>query len=438
MMTQEEGRTLHRAAMERMDEHDRLVRAKNPAGARLQALDALQFEKRALDAPFVEPFRSLVYRSAASIALDAGLSNDALALIGEALAVDGVPEAVSSQLKELGRTAHERNHVSAPQAMLHRLRIFTTSSVEMTTDAASRALSAWLDYLKAAVTARVKMDHPQRESKLSFLPTAQTYGSFVVGMDVDAPPEERAYLGTILAELREAVREEKMPPPVELRAWLDVLDTLEKNSLGLEAMLVQPGSNAILFAVDAEAVSIQRNLVEKKASTKLFSSEVPQANDIHRVFQLLELTKRAGGRPDASGFGLNPRQLNYYRSAAEVLHFLDPDHEWRLTDAGLRVVSLDGDQRLAFTAVEFETTRVGRAWIEWNRARTLCDVNLESAADFLRDTVVDLSSATMQRRAMTLTAWARDLIPHHYAKNRNTETASSSRPPASRSRAARR
>lgn len=418
MMTQEEGRTLHRAAMARMDEHDRLVRAKNPAGARLQALDALQLERRALEAPLVEPFRSLVYRSAASIALDAGLSNDALALVGEALAEDNVPEAVSSQLRELGRTAHERRHVPAPQAMLHRLRIFSTSSTEMTTDAGCRAASVWLDYLKAAVAARIKADHPRRELKLSFPPTVQTSGSFVAGMDVDAPPDERAHLETILAELRDAVRDGKMPPPAELRAWLDVLNTLGNNSLGLEAMLVQPGSEAILFAVDAEVVAIQRNLVEKKASTKLFSSEVPQANDIQRVFQLLELTKRAGGRPNASEFGLDPRQLNYYRSAAEVLHFLDPDHEWRLTDAALRVVSLDGDQRLAFTAVEFEATRVGRAWIEWSRARTLCDVNVESSTDFLGATVVDLSSATLKRRAMTLTAWARALIPHHYAKVR--------------------
>lgn len=418
-MTEEEGRTLHRAAMERMDEFDRLVRAERPAEARLSALDALQLEKRALDKPLTEPFRSLVYRSAATIALDAGLPSDALALIGAAMATDDVPEAVSSQLRELGRTARQRSHASTSQSMWHRLRIFTTSSSQVTMGAASRALGAWLDYLKAAVAARIKdKEDSKREPQLIFLPAAMTDGSFVAGMDIIAPPAERAYLSTIVAELRDAVRERRMPPPIELRAWLDVLDALGNNSLGLEAMLVQPGDEAISFAVAAEAVSLQRELVGRAASTKLFSSEVPQANDIQRVFRLLELTRQAGGRPSASEFGLDPRQLNYYRNAAEVLRFLDPDHEWRLTDAALRVVTLDQDQRLAFTAVEFEGTRVGRAWIQWRNVHTLCDVEPDSAADFIRATVVDLSEATVRRRAQTLAAWARALLPHHYARHK--------------------
>jgi hypothetical protein len=417
-MTQEEGRALHRAAMERMDEFDRLVRAGRPGEARLSAMDALQFERRALDEPLVEPFRSLVYRSAASIALDADLPADALALIGAALAEDDLPSAVASQMRELGRTARQRSQSSTAPGMWHRLRIFTTGRSPVTMDTASRAVGLWLDYLKVAVKALLdEATQSTRSPQLAFLPVTTTSGSFVTSIDIIAPPAEQRHLATVVTQLRDAVIEGRMPPPTNLRAWLDVLDTLANDSLGLEAVLMQGGHDNISFGVAAEAVSVQRGLVEKAASTKLFSSEVPQADDLQKVFRLLEQAKRAEGRPDARKLGLVPRQLNYYRSAAEVLRFLDPDHAWRLTDAAERLVTLNHDQQLAFTAVEFEATRVGRAWIEWSRARTLCDVEPDSATEFIRATVLDLSEATVRRRAQTLAAWVRALVPHHYAKS---------------------
>lgn len=102
------ARTLYREAMDLMDEHDRLKRADKNAEARRVALNALQLEKQALTQPLNEPFRSFVYRSAASIALDAGQINDALALLDEAFSRDDVPKAIFVQLQEIARIARER------------------------------------------------------------------------------------------------------------------------------------------------------------------------------------------------------------------------------------------------------------------------------------------------------------------------------------------
>ncbi len=109
MMSPSNARALHRDAMDRMDEHDMLVRSGKIADARLVALDALQMERRALRYELDEPFRSLVYRSAAAIALEAGLPGDALALVGEALAADAVPDVLATQLREIARNARQRS-----------------------------------------------------------------------------------------------------------------------------------------------------------------------------------------------------------------------------------------------------------------------------------------------------------------------------------------
>jgi hypothetical protein len=107
------------------------------------------------------------------------------------------------------------------------------------------------------------------------------------------------------------------------------------------------------------------------------------------------------------------RQVSYYKHAAKVLGLLG-DFD-RLTPSGEQLPRLSGAQRLAVACVKFESSRCGAEWIRWADKATLLEVPLESAESFLAEAVVDLSEATVKRRAATLMRWHGDLMPHHYA-----------------------
>lgn len=405
-----QGHRFHLDAMEKMDEHDLLIRTDRSA-ARLVALEALRLERLAVREGLSEPLRSLVLRSAASIALESGLQSEALAFVGEALSHDDVPTLVASQLRAIAREASRASEASAMGAQSwHRVRVFAAHGRELLVEAASSALAAWVAFLSAAITARMPT---KRRPAIEFRPALVTHGSFVVTMDVAAGDLEQELLVATLASLRKGLQQSTGPAPGDGRLWLDVLAVLDDAKLGLDALLLLPGADPISFAIDVEDVGAHRDRLEAASQRVLFSSEVPQADEIRRVFKLLERVGETGGRPEAEELGLDPRQVNYYRHAAEVLRFLGPN--WTMTSAGHQLLRLSSDERLAFTAVAFEGTRVARSWIEWSEGRTLLDVDPESAKAFLEDTVTDLSGSTPGRRAKTLAAWHRALAKHHYA-----------------------
>jgi len=130
------------------------------------------------------------------------------------------------------------------------------------------------------------------------------------------------------------------------------------------------------------------------------SIDIPQADDLHVVFHLVELVA-TGREVRPEDLGVVKRQVQYYSHAARILGFLDDDGE--PTPIGRRLIALDGRSRIREAAIGFAQSSVGRAWAAWagRPARDLC---AETAERFVQ-TVSDLESSTVRRRAMTLRAW---------------------------------
>jgi hypothetical protein len=163
---------------------------------------------------------------------------------------------------------------------------------------------------------------------------------------------------------------------------------------------------------DAAGVASKAGLVRALTSATLLSSDVPQADELQRVFSLVEILAKTGSvTPEA--LGVTQRQVSYYKHAAKVLGLLAEFD--RLTPSGELLPKLSGEQRLAVTCVKFESSRCGAEWIRWAGKATLLEVPPESAESFLAEAVVDLSEATVKRRAATLMRWHGDMVPHHYA-----------------------
>jgi hypothetical protein len=134
---------------------------------------------------------------------------------------------------------------------------------------------------------------------------------------------------------------------------------------------------------------------------RLHGDNIPQANDVAKVFRVVELATR-GTSITPRLLSVVPRQVDYYKHAARVLGFLDEDGT--PTSVGRRLASSDESIRLALFRTQFERSACGAAWVRWSRGRSLADVEPESAEQFVT-TTSDLDATTAERRAQTLRVW---------------------------------
>lgn len=105
---------LHDDAMEAADRGDRARRSGNHRDARAHFLHALELERRAADAEHTEPSRSILYRSAAWLALEAEDAAEAERLAACGLSGIGVVERVKFELRAVAEEARLRLHQPLP------------------------------------------------------------------------------------------------------------------------------------------------------------------------------------------------------------------------------------------------------------------------------------------------------------------------------------
>ncbi len=138
---------------------------------------------------------------------------------------------------------------------------------------------------------------------------------------------------------------------------------------------------------------------------------VPQADDLDRLFKLVEVV-RDREEITAQALDVVHRQVNYYKHAARLLGLMNRNDS--LTTAGEQLGRMNREQRLAATAVHFESSECGSRWVQWAKAHTLGEVDPESAEAFLSEWS-ELTGQTVGRRAKTLKGWLTTLLPFHYS-----------------------
>lgn len=192
-------------------------------------------------------------------------------------------------------------------------------------------------------------------------------------------------------------------------ARVTLLSLLQEHRIRLTASPLAPPDQAGL-CLDEEGRSRALATATADALARVDSREIPQADDVERVFRIVERIAKGKGDPT----DISPRQISYYRRAAKILGFLTEDES--LTPGGHLVSRLDREERLRVAAVRFEGSACGGAWVRWSGGRTLLDVDPSTAVDFLRTSAPGLGKDTCERRAQTLIAWHRALAPHHYRR----------------------
>jgi hypothetical protein len=154
-----------------------------------------------------------------------------------------------------------------------------------------------------------------------------------------------------------------------------------------------------------------RRAASNRRVLRVPSADVPQADRLEKIMRLIELTNE-GSEVTRESIDLVPRQIHYYQRAAKILLLLDEDG--LVAPAGLQLLRLDEESRWKLLVVLFEMSRCASAWIEWSNAKTILDVDPESAATFIHERVDGLTGETVGRRVQCLQTWVTDLKPYHY------------------------
>jgi hypothetical protein len=259
------------------------------------------------------------------------------------------------------------------------------------------------------------------DQEIELRPSSASTGSFILDVDVrDLPPHALMELDQMLPgekKLPGGKRRKKSESTV-FPAAIDLLNRLQKDGVRLAVSMVQPDVGEARreshnLVINAERRRSLLGAAEVQARAHIDSLLVPQADDLTRVFRIVEqLSEHKEIR--ALDLEITPRQVSYYLHASRILGLVT--ESGKVTPAGRVIALLTPDERLRATVVHFESSVCGEAWIQWSKGRTLLDVAPDTAFDFIAASVPDLSEHTARRRAQTLMSWYNDLIPYHYAR----------------------
>jgi hypothetical protein len=246
-------------------------------------------------------------------------------------------------------------------------------------------------------------------------------GSFVI----NATLEEVTNPERVLERLRQLVEvgannigDVLATETIDAKTYRNLLEVLAEHRATLEVTIVDAEQEAIsplvpLSITFATAKAVLPPVRQVAATTRLTSDQIPQADDLSRVFGLIQLLNQ-GEAITPQSLDVSLRQVNYYKHAARVLGLLSAENI--LTSAGRQVARLNDQQRRMSTAVLFEESDCGSAWLRWSNVATLAEVDPDSANSFITHVVPGLSAVTAGRRAQTLAAWQRELAPFHYTR----------------------
>ena len=249
----------------------------------------------------------------------------------------------------------------------------------------------------------------------ALIPIDAGISSFTVTLRIDDPEITQRVVEKIGVALglieSDAAADRFAELEIDISSLTDLLEALEHHSVRLE---IRTGGGAQLLLSPSLRSSAGRARQRLHERQLLDTADVPQADEIERVFRVLEL-KAEDVDVNPYTLGVVIRQVSYYQQAARLLGYLDEYND--LAAAGRQLVRLDHEDRLRTTAVQFEQSACGFAWLNWSGVRHLPEIVEESATQFLQEASL-LGKSTAPRRAATLRAWHRALVPFHYRSAR--------------------
>jgi hypothetical protein len=197
----------------------------------------------------------------------------------------------------------------------------------------------------------------------------------------------------------------------QLTRLISLLTVLKEHGarLDVEMCIVGNDRSVEVFITPPTETVLQR--LQQIVACRVDSEDVPQADALVRVFELVKHVVRHATLPSPEEFDADKRQVNYYRRAAEILGYLSADRTGLPTHAASYIARASREARLRHALQRFEVSNVGNAWLSWAECSRLSEVDPETAEAFLLEISIGLSPDTIKRRAKTLRSWYEALRP---------------------------
>ncbi|ENB7483509.1 DUF6575 domain-containing protein [Enterobacter asburiae] len=243
-------------------------------------------------------------------------------------------------------------------------------------------------------------------------PISARPGSFILSFSAEHMNDFNKVFGELVAKMhrREEIHSYMQSKEIDIRAFVALLNSILQESSNFE---VKDNSTqeTVVHIRKADAAFYLPQLT-RVASQYITSYQVPQANDLNKIFLLVKLSWE-GEEITPLNLKTEQRHVAYYKHAARLLGLFEANGT--MTAVGQQVAEASDEKRLSILAKCFEASYCGWAWILWSQAENLMGVNPETAAEFLRENCPSLSENTATRRSSTLRKWCEEFqnnYPH--------------------------
>ncbi|EKN3731992.1 hypothetical protein OU760_001118 [Yersinia enterocolitica] len=246
----------------------------------------------------------------------------------------------------------------------------------------------------------------------SIQPLNARYGSFVLSLHA----EEMMKFEKTLERISELMLNQRDITPylrdndIDIKSFCSLLEAIVSTSVNFE-LKSKFSDDSIIIIYKKDAVSYLKS-ISGLALQYVSSYQVPQANDLTKVFKIVDMTWN-GDDINPITLGVDKRHVAYYKHAAKSMGFLESNGS--ITSTGQKIASSleDIGLRYRIAARSFESSNCGWAWVNWSGVNKLSDIDPESAENFLLESCPSLSEETAKRRATTLSKWCRELKPYY-------------------------
>jgi hypothetical protein len=179
------------------------------------------------------------------------------------------------------------------------------------------------------------------------------------------------------------------------------LESLYKDKLTLSIKIISETEQPSLVMSHSLIRPLRLALIDFN-QRRIESIEVPQADNLDKLFRMLELM-RDGESSLGYHLSLSPRQIAYYKHAGRILDLLNESGS--ISSRGQYFINLSSVERYKFAMLLFESSPVGFAWLHYCNVTSVLNLDRDSAGTFLTSQCSDLATATIGRRAQTLRYW---------------------------------
>jgi hypothetical protein len=241
-------------------------------------------------------------------------------------------------------------------------------------------------------------------------PVGARPGSFILSFNAENIEQVEVHLSELFRLM--ALKEDIIPfiesNNIDVSTLSELLHEVSANHSNFD--LKRNTDAMTVLKLDAGIAKHYLNELNSYASSVISSAQVPQANDLKKLFEIVD--KRANSIPlIPTELRLTQRQIQYYLHAASTLGFIN--NNGPATALGKQVSMADDATKMKITARSFQSSPCGWAWLNWSEVDDIRSLNADTATDFLLEKCATLADSTSKRRATTLKKWCRELTPYY-------------------------